>query len=471
MSGYPLAGPFVVILQTVFAAACLVVFLVAVWFWDRSPQQTASEVSTDPLSKQNCFLEPVSCDISSDCKELCVEGASTELVCRQIGDVGPDGKTAKVCGAIDASGASFCNAKFGGMNVFQTKSELSGTSFGCISSAPNVSATKNSKYINNGVCNGPEVHSATRSVTTAPSNSQGSLGDLGLDCNCPVQTTTMRDRETGLLFCAPVTISRARMYADHFEVVQPAPPPPEPCVPREGGSGCEAFFKSYSQKWDDGSFRGPDGQLQTDRVASHVETYMDEQDLVYGSLDGVRKGCALQALPQVLDLPSFRSFVSTSSQNLQGPSESEGPSHSGADSPSTVCPLVDRSDEALARGFGSNFPKAHTIIQSPCYHLSQEACNHSFVAFAHNGSNGWLALNDIPIDAKRPDSLLYMAVCKWHVMDGTCRPASERVGRTPAGRSFEGSFIEELRKCQSKAASSDEYPTAERFICDHSSII
>lgn len=415
---------------------CVVAVLLATWFWDRSPQQKPSSRRTVvSVTKRNCLIEPTVCDVDSDCKDLCVESDRDDLVCRQINQVGSDSKSVKVCGSKPTAGGMQCNYKFGGMNVFQAQSRFLGSSFACISSVPEISATKGSQFINNGVCNGPEINATVPSISLAPTNEDGNLGGLGLNCKCPPTKVTLRNKLSGLLFCAPITPGGPRFYAEHFEyVTTESSTPPQMCDPERGGAPCSNFFKTYAHKWDDGTLLDNLGVLQTDKVVAHMKLYLDDQDFVYGHLHNgrksVAKGCALNTLPENLDTGSMRTFLSTDNSS---------------------CPLVDRSSDALARGFGSETAYQSTVLHNPCHYLTQDLCNESLVAYSHNTTDGWVEMNGEAIDDPSNNSLLYMAVCKWHKVDGTCRPVSERSGRTGYTQT---SFIDEIRYCQSLSPSS-----------------
>ena len=179
-----------------------------------NPKPISILINQSGQTRQNCTVNPVTCDTTEDCVNDCLEASEgLEMICKDITRTPEQekiyGKSTKIC--TDASAKMECNIDLGGILVYSGSAGDERMEWDCICSYPEYAGSDGCKTINADVCGGPSNKSGFN-WTIANGEPSKQL------CECPDGKTLIRTDDNKPI-CIPSSL--INWYSDLDIPTQP----------------------------------------------------------------------------------------------------------------------------------------------------------------------------------------------------------------------------------------------------------
>jgi len=173
-----------------------------------NPKPISILINQSGQTRQNCTVNPVTCDTTEDCVNDCLEASEgLEMICKDITRTPEQekiyGKSTKIC--TDASAKMECNIDLGGILVYSGSAGDERMEWDCICSYPEYAGSDGCKTINADVCGGPSNKSGFN-WTIASGDDPSSY-----PCDCP-DGKTLITTDDNKPICVPSSL--ANWYSD-----------------------------------------------------------------------------------------------------------------------------------------------------------------------------------------------------------------------------------------------------------------
>lgn len=233
-----------------------------------NPKPISILINQSGKNRQNCTVNPVTCDTTQDCVSDCLEASEgLEMICKDITRTTDEqekiyGKSTKIC--TDASAKMDCNTDLGGILVYSGSAGDERMEWDCICSYPEYAGSDGCKTINADVCGGPSNKSGFN-WTIANGEPSKQL------CECPDGKTLIRTDDNKPI-CIPSSL--INWYSDLDIPTQPK----------------EVYFYDFSNENDTRYYFTED---QVDSVAKSVNATVANIDQLVSSLDAGFDVCSI----------------------------------------------------------------------------------------------------------------------------------------------------------------------------------